>query len=95
MWAALITVDRVASDEMSARTYPAPRTDTTPPAVSDAISTAEAELVYLYLRTTDAPTVDELHHRLGMGKLSLFPVLDTLRERGLIDGTDVADRGEA
>lgn len=90
IWTALIPVDRVPPDEMSAGTHATPRTDA-PPAVPDAIATSEAKLVYLYLRTTDAPTVEDLHRNLGLAKLSLFPVLDTLRERGLIDETDVAD----
>lgn len=85
---------RVVRDEMSTRTK-ATRTDAEPPAMPDAITTPEAKLVYLYLRTANAPTVDELHRNLGVRKLSLFPVLDTLRGRDLIDRTDVADWGAA
>ncbi|MFB6080293.1 MAG: TrmB family transcriptional regulator [Haloferacaceae archaeon] len=54
------------------------------------LATAEAKLVYLYVQAADGCTVDELYRDLGLPKLALFPVLDTLRERGLIDDGDVA-----
>lgn len=95
IWTAFIPVDHVSGDEMSARTKPASRTDAAPPAIPETITASESKLVYLYLRTSDDPTVDELHRNLGVRKLTLFPVLDTLRERGLIDETDVADWGNA
>lgn len=69
------------------------RTDTAPPTVPEELSAPEAKLVYLYLQTADGPTVDELYRNLDVPKLSLFPVLDTLRERDLIDADDVSGWG--
>ena len=45
---------------------------------------AESKLVYLYLHTADGCNVDELQANLGLKKLSLFPVLRSLTERGLV-----------
>lgn len=45
---------------------------------------AESKLVYLYLHTTDGCHVDELQDRLGLKKISLYPVLESLTERGLV-----------
>lgn len=65
------------------------RPDAAPPSVPEELSGPEAKLVYLYLRTADCPTVDELCRALGMPKLSLLPLLDALGERGLVDADDV------
>ena len=43
-----------------------------------------AKLVYLYLATHDGATVGELHEGLALQKLTLFSVLRSLREQGLI-----------
>lgn len=45
---------------------------------------AESKLVYLYLHTTDGCHVDELQADLGLKKISLYPVLDSLTDRGLV-----------
>ncbi|WP_233203857.1 TrmB family transcriptional regulator [Halegenticoccus soli] len=51
------------------------------PAELDSTST---KLVYLYLRTADEVTVDELRESLRMKTIALYPVLETLRRKGLV-----------
>jgi predicted transcriptional regulator len=55
-----------------------------PLAVPESIESSQAKLVYLYLNATSGATVDELHDRLDLDRLSLFPVLETLRSHGLV-----------
>ena len=52
--------------------------------VPDSIDSPQAKLVYLYLDATPGATVDELHERLDLPRLSLFPVLDTLQTCDLV-----------
>ena len=65
-------------------TRPAPRTleqfD-----VPDDLTAAESKLVYVAVAVSDGATVDDLQSSLNLNKITLFPVLDTLAERGLID----------
>ncbi|WP_423751343.1 helix-turn-helix domain-containing protein [Salinirarus marinus] len=53
----------------------------TPPAE---LVSAESKLVYFYLRSCESATVDDLHESLGMKKITIYPVLDSLRGRGLV-----------
>lgn len=53
-------------------------------AVPDSLESSQAKLVYLYLSATPGATVDELHERLDLDRLSLFPVLETLRSHDLV-----------
>jgi predicted transcriptional regulator len=55
------------------------------------LTSAQAKLVYLYLLTRETTTVDELGHALRLPKLTLFSVLGTLDEYGLVarDGDTV------
>ena len=46
----------------------------------------QAKLVYLYLQTHGEVSIAELQDGLGMQKLSLYGVLGTLRDRGLVEG---------
>lgn len=48
------------------------------------LTSPRAKLVYLYLSTNGASTVEDLADGLAMTKMSLFSVLSTLRERGLV-----------
>jgi DNA-binding IclR family transcriptional regulator len=41
--------------------------------------------VYLYLTTNGDATVSEMGESLGMKKLSLYSILKTLRNEGLVD----------
>jgi predicted transcriptional regulator len=56
--------------------------------VPDDLTAADSKLVYLFVTVSDGVTVDELQATLDIKKISLFPVLDTLSERGLIDRVD-------
>lgn len=51
----------------------------------DDLSSSEAKLVYLYLTVSGGCTAERLHRDLGLGRLSLFPTLDVLAERDLVD----------
>lgn len=55
--------------------------------VPDGLSAAESKLVYLFVATSDGVTVDDLQSSLDLKKITLFPVLDTLSKRGLIERT--------
>jgi hypothetical protein len=55
------------------------------PAELDAPS---AKLVYCYLTTAGASTVDDLCRALDLGKLTLFPLLRSLRSDGHIEKAD-------
>lgn len=54
----------------------------------DALDTPRTKLVYLSLREGSVATVDDLKHSLSIPALTLYPVLKTLRERGMIERTD-------
>lgn len=56
------------------------------------VTSSQAKLVYLYLRTRGTATVDELGEVLGLPKLALFSILGTLGEYDLIlrDGDAVS-----
>ncbi|MFB6195328.1 MAG: MarR family transcriptional regulator [Haloplanus sp.] len=56
--------------------------------IPEQLSTAESKLVYLFVAASDGATVDDLQTSLNVRKITLFPVLDTLAERGLIDRVD-------
>ncbi|WP_129113362.1 helix-turn-helix domain-containing protein [Halegenticoccus tardaugens] len=57
-------------------------TETVP--IPGELRSPRAKLVYLYLSTHGAATITELQEGLRMKKLSLYSVLRTLRERGLV-----------
>ena len=59
-----------------------PEIDTGP--LADGIDSPTAKLVYLYLSATRGCTVDRLHDDLGLKRLDLFAVLETLDERGYV-----------
>jgi len=52
------------------------------------LTAADSKLVYLFVTVSDGATVDDLQSSLDIKKISLFPVLDTLSERGLIERID-------
>lgn len=54
----------------------------------DDLTAADSKLVYLFVSVSDGATVDDLQSGLDIKKISLFPVLDTLSERGLIERVD-------
>ena len=55
-----------------------------PMALPETVSSPQAKLVYLYLLVRGTTTVDELGAALGLPKLSLFSILQTLAEYGLV-----------
>lgn len=73
---------------VSRQTYADPDPDRNPPLMPDTLSSAETKLIYLYLRGTDEATVADMSDDLEIQRLSLFPVLDTLDDRGLVARTD-------
>ena len=50
----------------------------------DDIESPRAKLVYLYLATGGEATLDDLQDGLGLKQITLYSVLGTLRERGLV-----------
>lgn len=60
----------------------------------DAFETSGAKLVYLYLDVAGEATIDELQAALGMKKVTLYSLLQTLTATELVDrvGTEYACR---
>ncbi|KYH23940.1 hypothetical protein HAPAU_40190 [Halalkalicoccus paucihalophilus] len=53
----------------------------------ETLDTADAKLVYLYLRVENEATIDELHAALGMKKITLYPLLQILTTTDHVDRT--------
>lgn len=51
----------------------------------DAFDTSGAKLVYLYLHVENEATIDELEAALGMRKVTLYSLLQTLTATDLVD----------
>lgn len=68
------------------------RPTTDPITLPDTVTSPQAKLVYLYLVVRGTVTVDELGTALGLPKLALFSILQTLSEYGLVvrDGDAVS-----
>lgn len=66
-----------------------PRTDDVTrvhdPRIPDGIESPRTKLVYLYLSVMGAATIDRLQVDLGVNRLTLFPVLRTLVNRGYVE----------
>lgn len=56
--------------------------------IPDELESSTAKLVYLALHATGEATVAELQRQLGLSKLTLFPILESLRSRDLIERTE-------
>lgn len=54
----------------------------------ETLDTADAKLVYLFLRIENKATIDELHAALGMKKITLYPLLRTLTATDHVDRTE-------
>jgi predicted transcriptional regulator len=50
----------------------------------DTFNSSGTKLVYLYLRIEGQATIDELHHALGMKKVTLYSLLKTLTATDLV-----------
>lgn len=77
--------------EMSTTQFDAADTDRGIDVPND-LASAESKLVYLFLTATGGATVEELHAALDIRKISLYPVLRTLTDRGVVtrDGSTYA-----
>jgi MarR family transcriptional regulator, organic hydroperoxide resistance regulator len=53
--------------------------------IPDGLETSGSKLVYLYLKVEDEATINELHTALGMKKITLYSLLQTLTATKLID----------
>lgn len=51
----------------------------------ETLNTAGSKLVYLYLKIEDEATINELHTALGMKKITLYSLLQTLTATELVD----------
>lgn len=51
----------------------------------DTLDTTDAKLVYLYLHIEQKATIDELQAALGMKKVTLYPLLETLTTTDLVE----------
>lgn len=51
----------------------------------DRIQSSSGKLVYLYLATSGETTIGELKDALGLSQVRLYPILATLRDRGLVE----------
>jgi DNA-binding MarR family transcriptional regulator len=63
----------------------APSAETKSTALPTELDSTASKLVYLYLRTADECTVDELQSALDMKKISLYPLLTSLSKKDLVD----------
>ena len=59
--------------------------------VPPTVESDQAKLVYLYLDRTTGATPDDVSGALSLPKLSVFGVLRTLRERGVVEERDGRD----
>ncbi|SEO45050.1 Sugar-specific transcriptional regulator TrmB [Halogranum amylolyticum] len=67
--------------------------DTTPQnAIPGTLTSPATKLVYLYLQTRENRTITDLTEDLGLQKISLYPILQSLESKGLVhrDGEYVA-----
>jgi predicted transcriptional regulator len=61
-------------------------TENTPEtAVPNALNTTGSKLVYLHITTNREVTIDEIQDDLQMKKITLYSVLGTLKDNGLIE----------
>ena len=51
----------------------------------ETLDTAGSKLVYLYLKVEEEATINELHAALGMKKITLYSLLQTLKATDLVD----------
>lgn len=56
--------------------------------IPDELTSSKAKLVYVSLCTAEKATLTELHRQLGLSKLTLLSILDSLRQRDLITQTE-------
>jgi DNA-binding MarR family transcriptional regulator len=57
-------------------------------AVPDGIESPRAKLVYVYCSVSGGATTDQLCDNLSITRLTLYPILESLKERELIERED-------
>lgn len=68
--------------------YPTPEnTKTTVEPLPPALESSNSKLVYFYLQISGPTTSDELQRALGLKKITLYPVLETLSAADLVTKT--------
>jgi DNA-binding IclR family transcriptional regulator len=60
--------------------------------VPDELDSPRAKLVYLHLSTSGWNSVQDIQHALGLKKITLFSILDTLDRQDLVECQDDAYR---
>ncbi|GGM63844.1 TrmB family transcriptional regulator [Halarchaeum rubridurum] len=73
----MVVVPLTTSNEMQARQMPK--------GVPETVESARGKLVYLFLQFHEGATLDELRDGLDLQRITLFSVLKTLEERGVVD----------
>lgn len=58
------------------------------PAIPDELTSPQAKLVYLSLLVADEARATDLQRMLGLSKLTLFAVLESLSTKGLVQRTE-------
>ena len=56
--------------------------------IPDELASPTAKLVYLSLYVTGEATVTDLQRQLGLSKLTLLPILESLRKRDYVERTE-------
>lgn len=56
--------------------------------VPEGIESPRAKLVYVYCSVTDGATTEELCANLSLTRLTLYPILESLEDRDLIERED-------
>ncbi|GAB3667321.1 helix-turn-helix domain-containing protein [Halopiger thermotolerans] len=52
------------------------------------LESSQGKLVYLFLQTSGGATLTDLHRALGMQKMAILSVLESLSTQGLVERTD-------
>lgn len=66
-------------------TQNSPETDRSAPSVPVELESAGTKLVYVYLDAAGGATIDDLRESLGMKTITLYPLLDSLEKRNVVE----------
>ncbi len=76
----MVVVPLCVCNEMQARQLPK--------GLPETVESPRGKLVYLYLQFHEGATVEELRDGLDLQRITLFSVLKTLEERGVVEQDD-------
>ncbi|MFD1565502.1 helix-turn-helix domain-containing protein [Haloarchaeobius amylolyticus] len=62
--------------------------DTDPAGIPSELDSAQAKLVYFYLEASEGATATDLHQSLGLPKLAILSVINSLASQGLVEQLD-------